>query len=715
MYNKLFGALSTTGIRGTHHSRGSDYVYYVQQGSTDSFLGRIRTTPLELVSKGNSEAKLNTQFNLDEGGMDLWWVGVSLGTRALQGLGATQLYKYPIAPAGGLANIDPTTLPGLSYSSARLIDDGQGNNFYAARLASSNFAVFRFYLDATTTPAKTRIEWLTYKLNFNPNRWALLDCFDPRDVVMSPDELIAFISDGEHVYRVDNNGTMTSPDFDNESMSFHILSADVVQPQQMAFYGPDLYVVDSDRLLRIDPQSGVTTPVVSGLNLGVGLLIDEDRRTAYVSNQGGELYSVDLTNPTPSLRPLLGVSPLSGASGFMTWADDTHSAFYVTVPSPVNEVIRVDLNSRTRSVVLNSTDCPVDPWSMEVLSESRLFLATDRELGVIQLAFESPDLVMGIGLVPFQYINNPSMTPVPAPEDMGKADTTRAPGYFFQVHNVPFGGSLNLMLNHRRANTEGIKYYRLTLTNEDGVSRLITAPFTDLKWRATGGEPGWVPTATNSTGTAGTPANAFAFRGENEFWYNAYLGAIIDTTVADNGLCTLRIDFFDTNGVQLPTLTVSKQLRIDNHYTHATLQWPRLGSATQAPEPGVYPVLDCGCITYVSKNDLVEVDFSAWHPKRSGRYYLYCYGGGGYLPKFYEEGPVDDSPVLHTRQNITDTGNPPLRVGHIIGSCNVANVSIYLTVPAYIIDGYRWVGYGSSQSVHFTFVPNTVTMNTPWP
>jgi hypothetical protein len=714
MYNKLFGNLATTGIRGTHYSRGSNYVYYVQQGSNNGIIGRIRTTPLELVSSGSAEATLNTQINLDDGGADLRWVAINATTKELQGIGATRLYKYPAAPTGGLANVDPTTLQALNYSALKFTDNGQGNNFYAVKLGSSNFAIIRFYLDTTSTPAKTRIEWFTYKLNFNPEMWALFNCLDPRDIVMSPDEQTAYISDGAYIYSVSNQGTPVSPNF-TVDMSFYILSADVDQPQQMGFYGPDLYVVDSDRLVKIDPQSGVTTVVVSGLNLGVGLLIDEAQKIAYVSNQSGELYSVDLANPAPLLRPLLGVSPLTGPSGFMTWADDTNSAFYVTVPNPVNEVIRVDLNSLTRSVMLDSADCPADPWSVEVLSDSRLFLASDRELGDIKLAFASGELVMGIGLVPFQFINNPSMIPPPAADDMGKADTTRAAGYFYQVHNVPFGGSLNLMINHSKANTDGIKSYRITFTNANGVSRTITDPFTDLQWRATGGDPKWVPTTTNSTGTAGAPPNAFAVRGANEYWYNAYLGAIIHTNIGDNGLCTLRVEFFDASGALLPGFTSTKQLRIDNNRTRGTLTLPRLGSATQEPAAGVYPQLDCGCITYTSKNDLVAVDFTAWQPERSGRYYLSFYRGGSHLPKLYEEGPVDSLSVLHSRETTTDAGNPPMRVGHIIGNCNVAQVDIYLSVPAHIIDGYRWVNYGTSLRRSFTFVPNTVTMSTPWP
>ena len=714
MYSKLFGNLTTTGIRGTHYTQGSNYAYYVQQGSNNGIIGRIRTTPLELVSKGRSEATLGSLFNLDDGAADLRWVAVGT-TRELQSTGPARLYKYPAAPTSGLANIDPNTLEALPYgTTTKFVDNGQGNNFYAVKLGSSNYAVVRFYLDTGTAPAKTRIEWFTYKLNFKPDMWAIFSCLEPRDIVMSPDEQTAYISDGEHIYSVQNQRTVDDPDF-TADLSFHILTGDVDQPQQMGFYGPDLYVVDADKLLKIDPQTGVTTTVVSGLNLGVGLLIDENQKLAYVSNQGGELFSVDLSNPAPMLLPLAGVSLLPGPSGFMTWADDTHSAFFVTVPNPVNEVIRVDLNGLTSAVVMSSALSPADPWSVEVLSGSRLLLASDREIGDFKMEMAAGELVMGIGLVPFQYINNPSMNPLPAPEDMGKADTTRATGYFYQVHNVAFGGSLNLMIGHGKANADGIKYYRITFTDAKGSSRFITHPFTDLQWRATGGDPKWVPTTTNATGTTGTPANAFVIRPSNEYWYNAYLGAIIHTTLADNGLCTLKVEFFDANGALMPGFTSTKQIRIDNNRTRGTLSLPRLGTPTQAPTPGVYPGLDCGCITYVSKNDLVAVDFTAFQPERAGRYYLHFYRGGAYLDKLHESGPVDAVSVLHTRETTSDAGIPPMRVGHIIGNCNVAHVMIDLVVPASVIDGYRWINYGTHLRHTFTFVPSTVTMNTPWP
>jgi len=714
MYNKLFGPAFTTGIRGTHHTPGSSYVYYVKQGTPNGILGRIRITPLELVSNGSIEVTPHTQVNLDTGLPDLVWEPVGQTGFQLRGMNA-QLYKYPAAPTGGLANIEPGSLTGLTYNSLRFTDDGQGDNYYAARLSSSNYAVFRLYLDTTSNPAKKRIEWLTYKLNFNPVQWAATNCLSPRDVVMSPDEQTAYVSGEDHVYCVPNGGTVEHPDFNEDFDNWKLNSQPLTEPQQLALYNRMVYVVAGDSLWVIDPASNSQQTVVSGLGLGVGLLIDSINGFAYLSNQAGELFSVDLDNPAPALRQLPNtVSPLPNAGGFLTWTDGNQNAFYVTVRAPGNQVIRVDLNTLTRTTMLNTANTPANPWSMEVISAGRLFLASNGEMGDVSLGITSTELAMGIGLVPFQYINNPSMNPPAALEDMGKADTTRAPGYFFQVRNAPFGGSLTLMINHRQAKTAGIGFYRVALIGPNNTSRDITNAFTDLKWLAVGGIPRWEPTATNSTGAAGTPANAFAVRGLNDLWYNPYVGAVIHTSAADNGLNTLRIEFFDDNGVLLPVHTVNKQILLDNDTTGGSLLPPRLGTANVAPAADAYPELDCGCITYSSKDDLFEVDFSAWHPKGTGRYSLSFYRGGVHLPALFDEGLVN-SQNLRTKNTTSQAGNPPMRLGHLLGDCNVANVSIHLSVPAYVINGFGWISLGTSLTRSFTFVPDNFNMNTPWP
>jgi hypothetical protein len=73
----------------------------------------------------------------------------------------------------------------------------------------------------------------------------------------------------------------------------------------------------------------------------------------------------------------------------------------------------------------------------------------------------------GIGFIPFDKVD--AVTHL--------ADTSVDPSYFFQVHQVPFAGTLPLMVNHFRAYNDGARFYRVKV---DGV--VHTDPWTDERW-----------------------------------------------------------------------------------------------------------------------------------------------------------------------------------------------------------------------------------------
>ena len=110
-----------------------------------------------------------------------------------------------------LASPSKTSLPALSYSSAAILEAGQGDNYYAAKLSSANYAVFRVYKD-TTDPAKTRFDWKTYKLNSNPDIIGF-GYDDPRDILITDDLRVAYISakdefGNDRVLAVQNSSTI---------------------------------------------------------------------------------------------------------------------------------------------------------------------------------------------------------------------------------------------------------------------------------------------------------------------------------------------------------------------------------------------------------------------------------------------------------------------------------------------------------------------------
>lgn len=742
MYSKIYGNSSFGGIRGTHYSPDQAHVYYVSNnGNSGSAVGqilRIRVTPIEQIYNDTTliTSAPETRLNLDAGQWDIRWT-TNISSPYTSGQYATSpklarngtsvaLYKYPSAPSGGLAGIDPDSLSMLVYSSAAILENGQGDNYYAVRLASGNYGVFRVYKD-TVDPTKTRFDWISYKLNAIPDNIGF-GYYDPRDILIKegPGGNIAYVTakdefGNDRVLAVPDSttpvpGSATAPlpnyTIFGTSSSYAIDDPDQPQPlsdaQQLALYNGNVYVVDAAGLWSIDEITYAQTLVASVPIGAVGLLID-DAGTAIITNTQGSLFKVDLTQAIPSATPL--PFPLAGPSGFLTWSNASKTAFCVTVRDPVNKVCTVDLTNGEITVLLDlNTLAPplADPWSVEVLSPSLLFLASDAELGSITLAIVSNALVLGIGLVPFDYINQD-----PASPHRGKADTTPATGYFYQVNNVPFGGNLNLMVNHAKGYAAGLRYYRVKFKNlGTGATRNVIDPFTDLLWRQVGMQPGFYATPVASTGplpAPGTPANAFPIRKPNDLWYNPYVSLVLQTKLADNGFNQITFEFFDQTGNLVASETKSYVVLIDNNPCNASLRLARIGN----PPPGTYPTLDCGCIMYASKNDRVEIDFTAWQVQGHGVYSLAFSRGGGSLPALAQFGVVDTSAILRTKSQTSLGSSPTFKVGHLTGDCSIVGISMSISVPPRVIDGYRWLS-GATASQYFTLVPATIPMSTPW-
>lgn len=743
MYDKIYGNPSFGGIRGTHHTPGDAYVYYVSNnGNSGPSVGqilRVRLTPLEVLYQGSNliTSAPETQINLDAGPMDIRWTKLAIttttpgsstfttlpaGASKLVRIGSNSFYKYPSAPNGGLAGIDPTSLPTLGYYTGvtALLEDGQVDAYYAVKLSSGNYSVFKIYRDPVD-PTKTRFDWITYKLSKIPDNIGY-GYNDPRDILIKPGPIsVAYVtakdeSGQDRVLSIPNTPVPLAPQptYNGGGMSSSSYAIDTMllnDVQQLALYNDIVYVVDAAGLWAIDELQSTQVLCVSIPNGAVGLLID-DAGKAIIADSQGNLFKADVTQQNPPAVPLPApISALAGPSGFLTWADADKTSFCATVRTPINKVYTVDLTNQliTPFLDLNILAPPLaEPWSVEVISPSLMFLASDAELGTITLSIVSNALVLGIGLVPFDYIIQD-----PASPDLGKADTTPAAGYFYQVDKVPFGGSLSLMINHAKGYAAGLRFYRIKIKNiASGVTRDITDPFTDLLWRQVGSSPAFYATPATSTGpipAAGTPANAFPIRKPSDLWYNPYLSAILTTKPTDNGLNEITFEFFNQSGVISPADTHTYTVLIDNNPCSASLRLARIGN----PPPTTYPVLDCGCLVYGSKDDHVELDFTAWQSQGQGTYNLAFARGGVSLPALAQSGVVDTSAILRTKSQTNLASSPTFKVGHLTGDCSVVGVTIALSVPPRVIDGYRWLS-SAYASQYFTLVPSSISMSAPW-
>lgn len=717
----------SAGVRGTHYAPGMSHVYFVKNnnntGSTVGQLARIRVTPVEKVSDGNISIIAGQSINFDIGLLDVSWTGT-----AVKRLATTTIYKFPTPPATGLMGIDPVTLIALPYQTGNIPENGQGNSYFAAKTPLGNYAVFRIYQGSA--PGTTMIEWITYKMNTNPEIVGF-NYADPRDVVISEDFDTAYVSGADEfgidrVFAVSNSGSATAPNYSimggPSGYAIDVPPEPLVATEQLAIDPTNsaaIYVVDATALWRIEINAD-TTKVVDIPNGGRGLLIDNNR-IAIISDVQGNLFQVDLASASPTLTPLHpSIGNLGGPSGFLTWADETKTSFFATVLDPVNSVRHVNPQTLESNEYLNLQTLAqplMNPWSVEVLSPSRMFMATEGEVGTLDLIIASNALVLGIGFVPFDYIIQDPMS-----TNQGKADTTPATGYFYQVNKVPFGGNLNLMINHLKAHNTGIRYFRVTLKQVGAAAgKVVTESFTDLLWKSIGGTPKFYATPVSSTGPtppAGIPANAYPIRSPNDLWYNAHLGTIMPARIIENavvvvrnGLHEVKVEFFDQNGALVVGETKTYVILLDNNLCNAELFPPRIGN----PPPLVHPMLDCGCIAYVDKNEKVALDFKAWQLNGAANYTLTLLRGGKALPHLTQTGTTNTSNAVQTKSTTNLPSSPTFKVGHLLGDCNVASIRVDISVLPRAIDGYRWVGALSGRkTLDVTLVPSSVPMSTPW-
>lgn len=721
-YTKI--ASVSSGVRGTHYSPGLNHVYFLKNNNSTSIgaghLCRIRITPLETISEGSKSIFAMQEVNFDAGLNDIKWTGIEIKRPNNT---VTKLYKYAAAPAHGLANIEPSSLPALPYALTSVLENGQGDNYYAAKTSASNYAVFRIF-KAQDNPTVTKIEWITYKMSLTVDIIGS-GYSNPRDIVMSDDLALAYVSatdeyGQDRVLAVPMVEVTASPSYSiwgNKASAYAIdaPAKPLVGTAQIALdpnHSQIIYVVDATGLWRIAPEQE-TIQVVAIPNGGMGLLIDNNG-LAIISDRQGNLFEVDLAAAAPTLAPLpAAIATLGGPSGFLTWFDETKTSFLATVRAPANQVRIIHRLAIESHVFLNlqSLSAPLmNSWSVEAISPTRIFVATEGEVGTFDPAIASNALVLGIGFVPIDYIIQDPTSP-----HRGRADTTSNSEYFYQVNKVPFGGSLSLMIHHSKAFAAGIRHFRVTLKKLGATTgTVITHPCYDLLWKGTGGIPKFHVTpilSTGSTPVAPVPPNAYPIRMPGDFWHNTHLGMVLPTKSTDNGLHEIQFEFFDQNGMRVHAETKTYVVLLDNNKCNATLRLPRIGN----PPPGTYPPLDCGCITYNSKNDHVELDFAAWQVNGEGTYTLTFFRDGKGLAGLTHTGPTSIANELQTKSTTSMPQSPTFKVGHLTGNCAIVRIVVDLNVPPRVIDGYRWVSSSCAYSrINVMLVPSSVPMSSMW-
>ena len=315
------------------------------------------------------------------------------------------------------------------------------------------------------------------------------------------------------------------------------------------------YVVgfSSGRLWKIDLATGSKTTVISGLQSPVGVVITSDRTKAYVTEQGvaPRLSRIDLALGTRTTVATGLTSPF-----YLRWTDPAELTLLLVQRDPANNVQRVDIPTST--VTSTITGLPFRPSAITLsASGGAAYVATNTTITRVDLA----DLPIGEPV--FIAVGN-----VPSTKIGADGYATTDPGYFLQVKDAPFGGTLNILGNLSNFKNLGATHYRVNVS-KDGA---LPAPLA-LSWNAYR----WNP-ATNEyelAAVAPVPGDTrYAIPPEYPAtptrWIPAFL--MMQWPSGENGLYTFSVEIFNETApgtftdltALLPAAKNSLALKIDN-------------------------------------------------------------------------------------------------------------------------------------------------------
>lgn len=617
-----------------------------------------------VVSQGTVVLKGTFTFDLDTGveggvgaGYDIWWEQMTAVARQMTPRNSALIVNLGV---GGYAGITAANLQTLTYGTTPIPGSNDASNklvngdVFAVRTSQGNYAkveVVSYGYDMT-------IRWTTYHLD---PAYAVLGTgyTNPEDVKVGVDNL--------HAYVTERSGNLLRVALNNANRAAAtVVSAGMAAPQQLFLDEAHnaAYVAEyasPGRLWRVNLSTGARTAVVSNLENGVGVVLSADLQYAYVSEQTagadkGRVSRIQISNGATTKLATGLISPFH-----LAWADASQTSLLVAERDPANRITSISPAGGATSLAVGGV--PVRPSSVAVVFPGRMLVCSDQVIERVDFAIFQPagPLLMGIGFIPFDKVQASGLA-------------TTDPGYFYQVANVPFGGTLPLMVNFQRAANDGAAYYRVKI---DGVLR--SDSWSDYKWNGTqyvlqtigpvnvGGNPNFYPVH--------PIADLF-------LWMNPSLGMLTDSTNLSDGLHTITIDFTNGTGTVLETSTPLK-IMVNNRHCAAALAAPTIN--------GVGADTVCGLLHYGTKANPqpVTMAFSATHPNNYATYSFSLIKGINQVLAVGGAVPAPAAPVTAT-------------VATLLGSCDVAGFAEYLYVAATINNGWgRQSQYDASAAFAF--------------
>jgi hypothetical protein len=292
-------------------------------------------------------------------------------------------------------------------------------------------------------------------------------------------------------------------------------------------------------------------------------------------------------------------------------------------------------------------------------------------------------LFMGFGFIPETSIIQT------AGPTQGLANTTTPPGYFYLVDDVPFGGTLPVMLNYPAASALGAVYYRILV---DGVVRLDT--WSDEVWSGTAFTP-----VTFSPTFVDTQPGYYPVRTAPFDYMNPALGSLMDSTSLSNGIHSIVVEFVRPNPLPFPffgpivvATTPAVLFRVDNNPCRGLLPAPKVGASTANA---------CGILRYTSLANVVDMPFIASQPNNFATYSFSLIRGLNLPPA-----PVIAGATSGQVSAATNPGNITGTVAGLLGPCAAGGMAAFaesLYVAAMANSGWsRQSQYDAQATIAFT-------------
>ena len=683
---ELVGGLA--GAIGCDFRQSRNQLVFVEYGGKLSTYDLFPTATI--VSQGSILLKGTYLFDLDGGTesatgpivgttWDLFWEQETAVARRMtpyDGAKIVNLGNVPFASVTAsslqLLTYGTTPIPGNNDATNKLIN----GDVFAVQTNAGNFAKVL----VVAYGYNIELQWVTYKL---AQAYKVIGTgyTTPEDVEVAKDDA--------HAYVIERTGDLVQvPLASANRAGATVIATGLNAPQQIALdeAHSNAYVVEYDsaghgNLYRI----GLTAPhtkqiVVAGLSGATGLVISDDLQYAYVSEQNaggtGPTGTVSRFTLSDGSRHLIASGLV--APFHLTWADDGESALFVAERDPANRITRIDLTASPAAAHVIVSGVAARPSSVALANPSRMLICCDNQIESVALLpfLANGPLLMGIGFIPFDKV-----------QPTGLANTTVDPTYFYQVKNVPFGGTLPLMVNHQLAANDGAAYYRVLVYKDATLTTLElvdTAPITDEKWDGTEYKAVTTPTVVIAGKPGYLPVHPVS---ELFLWYNPSLGAFLDSTVLPNGKNTIVLEFINSVGGSIAT-TPPLTILVDNNPCSAGISQPTLNGSPANPV--------CGILKYTGMNLLpVVMTYTASHPNGFANYSFTLIKGVNTLTPPSTSGPVIPAPPAAVAT-----------VAALLGTCTVAGFAEYVYVAATANNGWgSQTQYDRSAAVAFVLAP----------